>query len=586
VLVITTHLKNSCVKIFSPVILLILISLTGCKPAQPVARTVEISELEAPNTEYTVTFFNANKDKLAGNFESAAAGFLRCIKLSPNESAAYYELARIYDQQNRLEEALPVAAKARALDSKNIWYQALYAQVNARLGKFDEAIKTYHLIIKQNPDAYDYYFQLASSYIFKGEYDSAIKVFDDIERRVGVNEEISLQKQMLYMEMGKTKEAIAEIKKLVEFNPGEIQYLGVLAELYDKVGEKDKAAAIYKQLLEMDADNGLIHLSLAEFYRNSGEPEKSFQELKKAFGSKDLDIDGKINVLLNYYSETELNKQLIDQAYELCDALEKAHPEDAKSYSIYGDYLYRDERYEEARDKFKTALKYDKSRFVIWNQILILDSQLNDFEAMAANSADAMELFPTMPSFYLFNGIANVQLKKYESAVEILNMGVDLVVGNFLQLAQFYASLGDAYHYLGKHKESDEAYDNSLGIQDNNSYVLNNYAYYLSLRNQNLDKAEKMAKKANELQPDEASFQDTYAWVLYQLGKYDLALNWLEKALNNGGVNDGTVLEHYGDVLYKLNRPKDALEYWIKAKEKGGASNLIDKKIADKKLYE
>jgi tetratricopeptide (TPR) repeat protein len=574
------------VKILIPVILLILISLAGCKPAQPVARAIVTGEEDAPNTEYTVTFFNANKDKLAGNFESAASGFLRCIQLSPNESAAYYELARIYDQQNRLEEALPLAAKAKNIESKNIWYQALYAQINARSGKFDEAIKTYQQIIKQYPDAYDYYFQLASSYIFKGDYDSAIKIFDDIEKRVGVNEEISLQKQMLYMEMGKTKEAIAEIEKLVEFNPGEIQYLGVLAELYDKAGEKDKAAAVYKQLLEMDADNGLIHLSLAEFYRNSGESEKSFQELKKAFGSKDLDIDGKINVLLNYYSETELNKQLINQAYELCEALEKAHPEDAKSYSIYGDYLYRDERYEEARTKFITALKYDKSRFVIWNQILILDSQLNDFESMASNSEDAMELFPTMPSFYLFNGIAKVQLKNYESAVEVLNMGVDLVVGNFLQLAQFYASLGDAYHYLDKHKESDEAYDNSLGIQDNNSYVLNNYAYYLSLRNENLEKAEKMAKKANELQPDEASFQDTYAWVLYQLGKYDLALVWLDKALNNGGVNDGTVLEHYGDVLFKLNRPQDALEYWKKAKEKGGASDLIDKKIADKKLYE
>jgi tetratricopeptide (TPR) repeat protein len=541
---------------------------------------------EAQNTEYTVTFFNANKEKLSGNFESAAVGFQRCIELQPAESAAYYELARIYEQQNKLEAALPLATKAKNIDPKNIWYQTLYAQLNGRLGKFEEAIKSYQHIIKENPDAFDYYFQLAGTYIYKGDYDSAIKIFNDIESRVGVNEEVSLQKQMLYMEMGKNKEAIAEVQKLIALNPSELQYLGILAELYDKNGERDKAAKIYEQMLAMDEESGMIHLSLSEFYRNSGDLEKSFIELKKAFASKDLGIDGKINILLNYYSETELNSALINQAYELCEVLEKTHPDDAKSYSIYGDYLYRDERFEESRAKFQSALKFDKSRFVIWNQVLILDSQLNDFESMEKNSREAMELFPTMPSFYLFSGIANIQKKKYEEAVEVLNLGVDLVVGNFLQLAQFYASLGDAYHYLDMHKESDEAYDNSLGIQDNNSYVLNNYAYYLSLRKEKLDLAEKMAKKANELQPDEASFQDTYAWVLYQLGKYDLALEWLDKALNNGGINDGTVLEHYGDVLFKLNRQQDALSYWKKAKEKGGASDLLEKKIADKKLHE
>jgi tetratricopeptide (TPR) repeat protein len=564
--------------------------LSACSSPEKAAQTKPTlkkeASTEAQNTEYTVTFFNANKEKLGGNFETAAAGFLRCIELQPTESAAYYELARIYEQQNKLEAALPLATTAKNLDPKNIWYQTLYAQLNGRLGNFDESIKSYQLIIKENPDAFDYYFQLAGTYVYKGDYDSAIKIFNEIESRVGVNEEISLQKQMLYTEMGKNKEAIAEVEKLVELNPSELQYLGILAELYDKNGEREKAAKIYEQMLAIDEESGMIHLSLSEFYRNSGDLDRSFVELKKAFASKDLEIDRKINILLNYYSETELNSALINQAYELCEVLENTHPEDAKSYSIYGDYLYRDERFEESREKFQAALKYDKSRFVIWNQVLILDSQLNDFESMAKNSEEAMELFPTMPSFYLFSGIAQIQKKNYEEAVEVLNLGVDLVVGNFVQLAQFYASLGDAYHYLDMHEESDEAYDNSLGIQDNNSYVLNNYAYYLSLRNEKLTDAERMAKKANELQPNEASFQDTYAWVLYQLGKYDLALEWLDKALNNGGINDGTVLEHYGDVLFKLNRPDEALSYWKQAQEKGGASDLLDKKIEDKKLHE
>lgn len=563
----------------------ITLLVAGCKSARDVADTSGATT-EIVQREFKQHFFTGQKERLSGNVDGAIKSFKKCIELKPNESAPYYELGRLYERQSRLESAVEMLAEAIRLEDSNIWYQGMYAQLNARIGNYDKAVKTYKNIIQQYPNQYDYYFELAGTYIMLGNYDEAIKLFDSIEEKLGLNEEIALQKQMLYMEMGKPKEAIREVIKLTELAPEEIRYWGILAELYDASGEREKAMEIYAKLAEMDDDNGMLRLSLAEFHRNAGDMDKAFVELQRAFKSPDLDIDAKINVLLTYYQETETDRKLIGQAYELCELLLEQHPDEAKAHSIYGDFLYRDERFAEARESFGKAAEIDKNRFVLWNQMLILDSQLEDFDSMVSTSEQAIELFPTMPSFYLFHGVGLMQQNRFEEAVESLLAGIDLVVDNFGQLAQFYASLGDAYHELGEHTLSDEAYDNSLSINEDNAYVLNNYSYYLSLRGESLDKALKMSKRANELQPGEASFQDTKAWVLFRKGRYEDARQWLEKAMDNGGSTQGVILEHYGDVLFKLNRIDEAVEYWKRARDAGDASELIDRKIADKKLHE
>jgi Tfp pilus assembly protein PilF len=161
-----------------------------------------------------------------------------------------------------------------------------------------------------------------------------------------------------------------------------------------------------------------------------------------------------------------------------------------------------------------------------------------------------------------------------------------MVIDNPNLLAQFYASLGDAYHAQEEIPESDDAYDKSLDIMPDNTYVLNNYSYYLSLRKKKLEKASDMMKRCVELSPGQASYEDTYAWVLYQLKDYNTALIWIEKALASGGISSATIVEHYGDILYRLKRTIEALEQWQKAKELGSDSENLDQKIADKKLYE
>ncbi len=205
---------------------------------------------------------------------------------------------------------------------------------------------------------------------------------------------------------------------------------------------------------------------------------------------------------------------------------------------------------------------------------------------MDSSSAEAITLFPNESSLYLLNGIAKAQLNLYADAITVLNQGVKLVVDNDAQLIQFYSNLGDNYNKLKNYTESDKAFEKALEIDPKETFVLNNYAYYLSLRKEKLEQAERMSKLSNELQPDQSSFLDTYAWILYQEGKFDEAKKWMEKALEHGGDNSGTILEHYGDILFQMGQTAKAMEYWLKAKSVGGVSDLLDKKIKDKKLYE
>ncbi len=544
----------------------------------------ELTEKE--RNDVTYLFFNANKERILGNYELAANLFTRCLSLDPENAAVMYELAGLYEAQGEDETALSLIKKAVDIEENNTWYKLLLAHLYQKMSDYATAASVYETIIKNNPDKVDYYFDWAFALIYDNKLDQAIEVYDKLEQKVGVNQEISIQKQRIYSELGKQDKAIEELQKLIAVFPKDPQFHGVLAELYLEAGEQEKALAEYQKIIEMEPNNGLVHLSLAQYYKSTGNQEESYKEVVKAFESQEVDIDTKVKVLLDYYTLTESNKEYIDEAYTLAKLLVQEHPSEAKSYSVYGDFLSRDNKLKEARQQYREAVKYDNGRFVIWNEILNLDLQLNDYDAMLEESQASIGLFPTQPAFYLYKGIAQIRKKNYKEAIEALNSGKELVVDNKLLLTQFYSDLGDAYYKDNQYQKSDEAYDKVLSLDANNIGVLNNYSYYLSLRKEKLEQAKEMAKRANELQPGQPSFQDTYGWVLYVNGDYDEAKIWLQKALNNGGNGNGVILEHYGDVLFQLGEKDQAFDYWKKAKEAGNASELIDRKIADRQLYE
>lgn len=575
---------------FALLVLATSLLLFSCKTKENIVKTsnnkknASLSEKDRLNFDYS--YLNANKEKILGNLELAAGLYSQCIKINPREPAPYYELATIYTYQNKLSLAVEYARQAYQLNKDNIWYGLLYAELLAQTGQFQKSIDIFSEIAKRNPSRIDVLMELGNLQEQMQQYDNAIKTYNQIEQINGISEETSLSKQRVYLKQNKLNKAIEETKKLADAIPQEPRYRLMLAELYDNNKEPEKAYAIYSEALKTDPENPYILLSLADYHHKRKEYDKAFTFLRTAYANPDMDIDNKIKILLSFYMASENNEALNKEVYSLFDILISTHPTDGKAYSVYGDFLYRDQKYAEAREQFKKALEYSSDKFAIWNQVIILDSELQDWEAMEKNSEKALEIFPTQPNFYLFSGLAKIQLKKYNEAVEKLELGAALVVDNPQLSSQFFSNLGDAYHRMNKNKESDAAYEKALKFDPNNVYVLNNYSYYLSLRKEKLDDAARMSKRANELEPGSPSFQDTYAWVLFQQGKYDEALIWINKAVENGGATNSVILEHKGDILYKTGNIKEAIEYWKKAQDLGETSETLKQKIKTQKYIE
>lgn len=546
--------------------------------------TSKLTEKQRIDFEYL--FFDANREKILGNYAKAEVQLIQALKIDPTNGAALYELATIYAFKNNRKQALIYSKKAADADAKNTWYQMLYIDC-LRENKFiDEAIKVSQKLVRNNPSRVDFYYDLADLFMYKGKPTEAVKVYDKIEQLSGVSDEATLQKFKIYKSINNFDKALLEVQKLIKAFPKEAKYYGILGELYIDNGQSEKALAAYNDLLKIDPENAYVHLSLADYYRKVKQNDKAFDEIKIAFRSKDLDIDTKVKILLSYYSISEAFTELREDANELCQIIVAVHPDEAKSFSIYGDFLYRDRKMEEARTQYRKAVELDKEKYALWKQLLLLDSELNDFTSMEKESKETIELFPNQALPYFFNGVSNIQLKNYKTAIDVLSEGVEFVLNDVQLLSQFYANIGDAHNQLKNYPSSDSAYNKALELEPENTYVLNNFAYYLSLRNSDLEKAEAMSKKSNELEPNNSSYQDTYGWILYQMKKYDDAKVWIGKALQTGGLSNSTLLEHYGDILFKLGETTEAIKYWNDAKKAGSTTDFIDKKIADKKLYE
>ncbi len=543
---------------------------------------------ENERMEVDFLFFNAQKEKLIGNFGVAENLFLEIIKRDPGNALAYYEVGRTSIARQQFDRALEYSSKAAQMDPKNEWYLRLKVDLLRQTGRLEEAIPVLRQLVLLVEDKESVLFDLASVQAEAKQYSEAIKTFNQLEARTGPSPELADQKRQLWMKLGKTDKAIEEIRKLVDLNPQNTEFRLYLGQLYFEKGDYESARKHFEEALRVEPENGKILLALADVYRAQKNTDKAFSYLQSAFTKTELDVDLKIQVLLTLFGEMEKNPTAKAQALALGQEATRLHPEEPKTWAMYADLLYHSGNTAEAKNAYKQAITTDKGnqKYTVWQQYLLALLDVQDFEGLSTEADKAVSLFPNQALPYFLSGLAKNQLKAHGAAVEVLRTGVFYVGSNRELEASFYTALGDAYNELGRFEESDENYSKTLKIQPDNALVLNNWSYYLSLRKSKLDLAEEMIKKAVKIEPKNPSYLDTYAWVMYQQGKYKEALEWMELALAQAGDDKATLYEHYGDILYRLGNEIKALEYWRKAKAAGMQSDFIDRKIAEGKLYE
>ena len=530
-------------------------------------------------------FMEGIRHAMVEDYAKATSSFEQAVRLDPKNAAAHYKLAEVLMQQDKFDRAIMYARQALALDKNNQWYYMLLAEANLRSGNASEAAATVETMLSKTNASPHNYLKLAQLYLQLNQPDKALTALNKAEKSLGIDEGIVELKQRLYLNQNKVAEALAEGEKLVTNFPNEAAYALRQAELLLNVQRQAEAQKYLSSYLEKNPNDPKALFLLAKTYEAQEQYGKASDKLLEAFGSPELDIEPKLQEVAKLISQLP-DPKLEASLAQLTEAIKQAHPQDARAYAIAGDYLIAINKKDNARRQYLNALSFDESNFNIWQNALSLGLELGRTDSVAREAEEALALFPNQAALYYFSGSANLSLSQYDEAALALEQGKRLSSSNKHLLSIFNSHLGDAYNGLKRYDLSDASYEAALAYNPNNAYILNNYSYYLALRKEKLQLALDMSKKLIELHPDNPNYLDTHAWVLFHMKQYDKARLHLEKALQQANENDGTILEHYGDVLFRLGREEEAVAQWKKAKAKSSSSELIDKKIQDKKLYE
>lgn len=539
-----------------------------------------IQELdEKSQLEFDYSFMEGVRCKITGDFQAAIGWYDNCLKINPESPVVKYEIASILMANQDYNGALQLAREAVAGNPGNMWYKILLATILQNKSMIEEACNVYAEIIAKYPEKEEFYLIEAGLYASVEKWQKAIEVYDRYEAQNGITEPVSIEKIKLYTKLNDAKNASNELVKLIKKYPEKDEYLSLLAELYFNYNQDKKGLQILDRLLKADPDNGFIHFYLADYYRDKKQPNEVEKHMKSALLSDKIDNGYKIQYILRLIMNPDTTLVSDSQFDTYMDLLMSKYSDDLSVRALHSDFLKKDNKLQEAKKELEFILSKDKNNYLIWEELLLLCNETADTVGMYKTGTEAIKYFPDQPLPYALSGISLMMQKDFKSAMLFFQKGVELA-GDKLELkSQFYSYLADCYYNLDSVQQAFDMFDQVLLINPDDALVLNNYAYYLSLRNEKLELAERMSSKAIAIEPENGTYLDTYAWVLYMRGEYSQARYYMKLAIEKTKESSGVLYEHYGDILYRSGNKEEALKMWKKALELGGE---VTKELKDK----
>lgn len=526
-------------------------------------------------------YYEAANLKNAGKYDAAYDLFSYCLSLDTASSPVLYELAMFQLQRNRPEKAVEMLKSAVAHSDDNFTYRMTLAGLYRNLGMYGEASDSYEELVKRYPDKSELNYYLADALTQEGEIGAAIDAYNVLESTMGMNETLSLQKFKLYQTLKQPDKAFEEIEKLANKYPMNARYRLLMGDLHLENEETEKALACYQKAHEIDPDDPRYIVSMANYYDQTGDKEAAEQEIRDALVNEKLDVETKVGILSRYVQRLQQTQQGIENANSLFQTLLDQHPEDTELKLMYGSLLMAQQKEEEAKFQFQLVTEMEPSNEGAWQQLLNISLKGEDIPEAIRICTRCKELFPEAPEYYFYLGIGYYMQEKYQESLDTYYAGLKIIPeGNGVVKSNFYGQIGDLYYQMEKMDEAYKAYDEALKYNENNAPVLNNYSYFLTLDKKDLKKAERMAAQCIKLEPDNATYLDTYAWVFFVQGNYTLAKIYIENALSKDKTNSAELVDHYGDILYMSGEKDKALEQWKKAKEMGKDTDVLKQKIA------
>ena len=571
--------------------------LIGCRSVSGLAdfETVLFAEGRPSTTEavgsvaprqFDFYFLEGNRLKMLGDNGAAALSYMEALKLDSTCAVCYFEVGNLLIRNGEFVDAEKFIFEAVRFSPDNPHYLSLLSRLYFHQEKNELALQSVRYLNRLHPGQPDYLFQQAEIESEMNRYDDVLHTFSTLEKIIGIQEFLSLEKHMVLRQNGDNKAARKELERLIEHYPSESNYLLYLADFYLEMGKSDQAYSLYQEVARDYPSNGQVHFSLANYYFSLGQADNFKSSIFKAFSHPNTPFELKMQRVLPFLMgiEEEDPALTVEDLRSVISGLREMHPFDLQAHILAANFYKHINDNAAAREALQTALYIDENNQEVWQDYLILLFEEETQNQFLSESLRASSLFPDNGLFHYFAGYGFLFQEKRKEALVSFETALPFLSDNASLQAQVYGLMGDLYFQEQQAQKAFRAYEESLKLEQENVVVLNNYAYYLSELDLHLDKAERMISRVIELEGSNPTYLDTYAWVLFKRGQYLDALYFIEQAVANMEEESAVLYEHYGDILFKVGNIEKALEKWNKALELGSdVSSVLEDKIAEQK---
>ena len=535
---------------------------------------------------YDYFFLEAARLKVQKDYDAAFDVLQHCLTINPNASSALYEMAQYYMYLKQVPLGQAALEKAVENAPDNYWYAQGLANLYMQQNETEKAAALLENMAVRFSDKLDPLYNLLEIYNRQEEYDKVIGILNKLEERMGKNEQLSMEKFRIYLQKKDDKSAFHEIESLVEEYPNDMRYQVVLGDVYMQNGKKQEAYDAYQKVLAVEPDNPMALFSMASYYKQTGQEELYQQQLDTLLLNKKVTPDTKVGVMRQMIVENEQADKDSTQIIALFDRIMKQEQDDPQIPMLYAQYLLSKNMESESVPVLEQVVDLDPTNKAARMMLIGAAVKKEDYKQIIKVCEPGIEATPDALEFYYYLAVAYNQAEKPDSVISICKRALEHTTADSKKeiVSDFYSILGDMYHTQKQMKEAYAAYDSALVYNPSNIGALNNYAYYLSVERRDLDKAEEMSYKTVKAEPNNATYLDTYAWILFEKGNYAEARIYIDNAMKSeGGDKSDVIVEHCGDIYYMTGDVDGALTYWKKALEMGSESKTLKQKIEKKK---
>lgn len=553
------------------------------KPAVALAQSSLTPEQQR---KYDYFFLEAMRLKEKKDYASAFGLLQHCLDIHPNAASALYEVSQYYMFLRQVPQGQEALEKAVANAPDNYWYSQGLASLYQQQNELDKAVTLLEQMVVRFPAKQDLLFNLLDLYGRQEKYDEVISTLNRLEKRMGKNEQLSMEKFRIYLQMKDDKKAFQEIESLVQEYPMDMRYQVILGDVYLQNGKKQEAYDVYQKVLAAEPDNPMAIFSMASYYKQTGQEELYQQQLDTLLLNKKVTPDTKVGVMRQMIVENEQADKDSTQIIALFDRIMKQEQDDPQIPMLYAQYLLSKNMESESVPVLEQVVDLDPTNKAARMMLIGAAVKKEDYKQIIKVCEPGIEATPDALEFYYYLAVAYNQAEKPDSVISICKRALEHTTADSKKeiVSDFYSILGDMYHTQKQMKEAYAAYDSALVYNPSNIGALNNYAYYLSVERRDLDKAEEMSYKTVKAEPNNATYLDTYAWILFEKGNYAEARIYIDNAMKSeGGDKSDVIVEHCGDIYYMTGDVDGALTYWKKALEMGSESKTLKQKIEKKK---